>query len=148
MPMTLQNLLNTGQLAEHETDAIQVSHMLGSARRSIDDAKAETVSSETRLDAAYRTIMQISMVALWANGYRPARDSPGHHMTLIQSLPTSIGLERNQMLLLETFRVKRNAINYSGEAVDAVSVESCVAAAEQLLEHLRHWLTQHRPELI
>lgn len=146
--MTLQNLLNTGQLAEHETDAIQVSKMLGSVRRSIDDAKTETISAETRLDAAYRAIMQISMVALWANGYRPARNSPGHHMTLIQSLPTSIDLERDQMLLLETFRVKRDAIDYSGEAVDAVSVESCVSAAERLLKHLHHWLTQHRPELI
>jgi len=52
------------------------------------------------------------------------------------------------MLLLETFRVKRNAKNYSGAAVDAVSIESCIVAAERLLEHLRHWLTQHRPELI
>jgi hypothetical protein len=57
-------------------------------------------------------------------------------------------LKRDEMLLLETFRVKRNAIDYSGEAVDAVSVESCVSAAERLLEHLHHWLTQHRPELI
>ncbi len=82
--MTLQNLLSTGQLVEHEIDTIQVSKMLGSVRRSIDDAKTETISAETRLDAAYRAIMQISMVALWANGYRPARNSPGHHMTLIK----------------------------------------------------------------
>ena len=145
--MTLQNLLNTGQLAEHETDAIQVRQMLESVRRNIDDAKSETISAETRLDAAYRAIMQTSMVALWANGYRPVKSSPGHHMIMIQSLPISIGLERDRMLLLDTFRVKRNAIDYSGEAVDAVSVESCIATAEQLLGLLRNWLSQHRPEL-
>jgi hypothetical protein len=68
--MTLQNLLSTGQLAEHETDAVQVRRMLVAAQRSIDDAKNETISPETRLDAAYRAIMQASMVSLWANGYR------------------------------------------------------------------------------
>ena len=146
--MTLQNLLNTGQLAEHETDAGQVRKMLESASRSIDDARTATISAETRLDAAYRAIMQISMVALWANGYRPVKSSPGHHMIMIQSLPISVGLQRDRMLLLDTFRVKRNAIDYSGEAVDAVSVESCIAAAEQLLNHLRSWLKQRRPELI
>lgn len=148
MLMTLQNLLNTGQLAEHETDAAQIRQMLKSVRRSIDDARTDTISAETRLDAAYRAIMQTSMIALWANGYRLVKSSPGHHMTLIQSLPISVGLERDRMLLLETFRVKRNAIDYSGEAVDAVSVESCIAAAEQLLDHLRRWLKQRGPELI
>ncbi len=87
--MTLQNLLNTGQLAEHETDAVQVRQMLESVRRSINDAKTETISAESRLAAAYRAIMQTSMVALWANGYRPARNSPCDHMTLIQLLPAS-----------------------------------------------------------
>ena len=37
--MTLRNLLNTGQLAEHETDAVQVRRMLIAAQRGIDDAK-------------------------------------------------------------------------------------------------------------
>jgi hypothetical protein len=148
MPMTLQNLRNTGQLAEHETDAVQVRQMLDSVRRNIDDARTETISAETRLAAAYRAIMQTSMVALWANGYRPVKSSPGHHMIMIQSLPISIGLETDRMLLLDTFRVKRNAIDYSGEAVDAVSVESCIAAAERLMERLYRWLKRHRPELI
>ncbi len=66
--MTLRNLLNTGQLAEHKTDAVQVKRMLFAAQRSIDDARNETISPETRLDAAYRAIMQASMVSLWANG--------------------------------------------------------------------------------
>ncbi len=42
--MTLRNLLNTGQLAEHETDAVQVRRMLVAAQRSIDDAKNETIN--------------------------------------------------------------------------------------------------------
>lgn len=146
--MNLQNLLSTGQLTGHETDARQVKQLLASVRRCIDDARTETISAGTRLDAAYRAIMQTSMVALWANGYRPVKSSPGHHMTLIQSLPASIGLERRQMLLLDTFRVKRNAIDYSGDAADTGSVASCIQAAEHLLEQLQTWLAANRADLL
>lgn len=64
--------------------------MLESAERSIADARQESISPETRLDAAYRAITQLSMVALWANGLRPARSKPGHHQTTIQALVHTI----------------------------------------------------------
>jgi hypothetical protein len=146
--MSLQNLLRIGQLAEHETDARQVAHMLASAERNIADAGQESISPETRLDAAYRAITQLSMIALWANGYRPSKNMPGHHQTMIQSLVLSIGLISDEMLLLDTFRVKRNAIAYTGEDVDEASVEACIKAADNLLQHLHEWLTKHRPELV
>ena len=62
--MSLQNLLRIGQLERHETDAIQVRRMLESAERNIADARQSSISPATRLDAAYRAIMQLSTVAL------------------------------------------------------------------------------------
>ncbi len=121
--------------------------MLDSAERSIVDARQESVSPETRLDAAYRAITQLCMVALWANGYRPSRSKPGHHQTLIQSLVHSIGFDQDQMLLLNTFRVKRNAIDYTGDSVDAVSVSECIEAADDLLCHVIQWLDISKPKL-
>ena len=146
--MTLENLFRTGQLAEHETDARQVRRMLAAARRCVQDSRSEAISPETRMDAAYRAIMQASMVALWANDYRPSRSSPGHHMTLIQTLTTSVGLDRNRMLLIDTFRVKRNAIDYTGDDVDTGSVASCANAADHLIDDLERWLARNRPDLI
>ncbi len=145
--MSLQNLLKIGQLEEHETDATQVRRMLQSAERSIADARQESISPETRLDAAYRAITQLSMVALWANGFRPAKSKPGHHQTMIQSLVHTIKLDRDEMLLLDTFRVKRNAIDYTGEDVDEVSVDECVEAADRLLKRISEWLADNKPEL-
>ena len=145
--MSLQNLLKIGALAEHVTDAQQVNRMLASAGRCIDDSRQPSISLETRLDAAYRAVMQISMVALWANGLRPSKSAPGHHRTMIQSLSHSVGLDNDRMLVLDTFRVKRNAIDYTGEDVDATSVESCTEAAEHLLQHLNQWLSENRPDL-
>ncbi len=145
--MSLQNLLKIGQLEEHETNAEQVRRMLDSAERSITDARQESISPETRLDAAYRAITQLCMVALWANGCRPSKSKPGHHQTMIQSLVHSIGLDRDQMLLLDTFRVKRNAIDYTGDDVDEASVDECIEAADNLLRHVTQWLTNNKPEL-
>jgi hypothetical protein len=146
--MSLQNLLKIGALAEHVTAADQVDRMLASAGRSIDDARQESISLETRLDAAYRAVMQVSMVALWANGLRPSKSAPGHHSTMIQSLTHSVGLDNDRMLVLDTFRVKRNAIDYTGDVVDAASVESCIEAADHLLQHMKEWLAGNRPDLL
>ena len=91
--------------------------------------------------------MQVSMVALWANGYRLLSTS-GHHMTMIQSLVTSVGLDTDQMRVLDSFRIKRNAISYSGEDMDESSVAACIVAAEQLMCHVQDWLGKNRPDLI
>jgi len=139
--------LKIGQLEDHETNAEQVRRMLDSAERAIADARQESISPETRLDAAYRAITQLCMVALWANGFRASKSKPGHHQTMIQSLVHSIGLDRDQVLLLDTFRVKRNAIDYTGDEVDEASVDECVAAARNLLCQVTHWLANYRPGL-
>lgn len=146
--MRLQNLLKIRQLDEHTTDAAQVGRMLDSAERSIADGKENSIGADTRFDAAYRAIMQLAMVALWANGYRPSKSAPGDHMTMIQSLSHSVNLNNDRMILLDTFRVKRNALNYSGENVDEVSVEACTDAADHLLQHVKAWLIENKPELI
>ncbi len=145
--MSLQNLLKIGQLEAHETDSIQVRRMLQSAARSIADARQESISPETRLDAAYRAITQLSMVALWANGFRPVKSKPGHHQTMVQSLVHTVELDRDEMFLLNTFRVKRNAIDYTGAHVDEVSVNECIGAANRLLTRVSEWLADNKPEL-
>lgn len=145
--MSLQNLLKIGQLAKHERDAKQVRRMLESAKRGIADARQESISPETRLDAAYRAITQLSMVALWASGFRTSKSRPGHHQILIQSLVHTIDLGRDDMLLLDTFRVKRNAIDYLGDPVDESSVDECIEAAARLVHLVSQWLADSRPEL-
>ena len=54
----------------HQTDASQIGRLLDVASRCLDDARQESITLETRLEAGYRSIMQLGMLALWANGYR------------------------------------------------------------------------------
>ena len=116
--------------------------------RCIADARVESITNEIRLDAAYRAMTQLGMAALWANGYLPSRNKPGHHLTLIQSLAHSVELDKDQSRLLDTFRVKRNAIDYTGEDVDGGSVEERIKAAEKLHRHVVGWLNANAPDLV
>ena len=69
--MTLDNLLRTGQLKNHEPDAVEIQRLLQAARRNIADSRVLAISPETRFDAAYKAMMQVALAALMANGFRP-----------------------------------------------------------------------------
>jgi len=90
--------------------------------------------------------MQVALVALSANGYRA--DSRGHHQIMIQSLPLTVGMSKDRMLLLDAMRRKRNAADYLGNDIDRVSVEVCIAQANELLGDVIRWLEENRPELL
>ena len=47
--MSLENLLKIGQLERHETDAKQLGRLLDSSVRCLDDARQQSITSETRL---------------------------------------------------------------------------------------------------
>ena len=35
--------------------------------------------------------MQLALAAMMASGFRPSTNEPGHHQTMIQSLPLTLG---------------------------------------------------------
>ena len=146
--MTLDNLLQTGQLKEHTATAEEIRRLLEAIHRNIADAKVTTISDETRFDAAYKAIMQSAMLALLANGYRPSSSAGGHHMTMIQSLPKAIGLSRERMIVLDALRRKRNAADYLGSYIDTAAVAACIDEAEALLDKVKDWLREQRPDLL
>lgn len=144
--MTLKNLLGIS-LDAVQPDAAQIAKLLAAAERNIADAQNKTVSTETRFDAAYKAIMQTSMVALHANGYRTLTSKPGHHQTAIQTLPTSVGLASEEVIVLDALRKQRNLSDYSGDPMTEEAVAECVDSAKALLSHVRSWLRANRPEL-
>ena len=85
--MTLENLLRIGKLKVHVADKVEIARLLAAAERSLGDASIAGLSSDTRLDAAYKAIIQAALIATLANGYRPATSEAGHHQLLIQALP-------------------------------------------------------------
>ena len=145
--MTLDNLLGTGRLKRHVTDRVEIGDLLAAAQRNLADARAENISTENRFDAAYKCIMQSALTALMANGFRPDTKVPGHHQTVIQSLPKTIGLPGSRVAMLNALRNKRNLSDYTGKQIDTASLATCMKEAERLLSEVTAWLVANHPEL-
>ena len=145
--MSLKNLLKIGQLKEHPPDAREIQKLLLAAERNLADARVTSISLETRFDAAYKVIMQSALAALMACGYRPDTNRPGHHMTVIQSLPVTVGLSGARITVLDTLRRKRNLLDYTGEDMDDGSMENCIVEADQLLNDVKIWLKAERSDM-
>lgn len=146
--MTLENLLRIGKLRAHSATNVEIGRLLAAADQAIADAATPALSASTRLDITYRAIMQGALVAMLANGYRPATGEAGHHQLLIQSLPKTLGISAERVRVLEAFRSARNQSDYEGTPVsDAMALE-CVGEARRLLDEVRAWLAAHRPDLV
>ncbi|CAD5110271.1 DNA-binding protein [Zestomonas carbonaria] len=145
--MTLENLLGK-TLEAVATDAANIQRLLDAARRSLADARLPGISSEGRFDMAYKAIMQVANAALQANGYRTLTSKPGHHQTMIQSLPRTIGLDMPTMVLLDSLRKQRNVIDYSGDQVSDSMAAEAVGQAQRLLEQVTDWLRENRADLL
>lgn len=146
--MTLQNLLKIGRLKEHEPDAAEVQRLLAAVRRNLHDAAVPGISDETRFDVAYKAVMQCALVALLAAGYRPSTHEPGHHQTMIQSLPLTLGLGNDVWVVLDALRRQRNANDYTGQPMTEAAVAECLAQARSLYEVLLTHLRANHPALL
>ena len=115
----------------------EIERLLIAARRNLRDARVTSISPETRFDAAYKAIMQSALAALMMHGYRPDTNRPGHHMTVIQTLPLTVGLEAKRIIVLDTLRRQRNVADYTGDDFDETTAQHCIAEAERLIDGLR-----------
>ena len=144
--MSLQNLVGRS-LEAVEPDRAAIARLLAAAERNLADAQLAGLSAENRFDASYKAIMQCAMVALQANGYRTLTSQPGHHQTALQTLPLTIGLPTERMIVLDALRKQRNLADYQGDTVPEQTAAECFDQAQQLLADMKAWLAAHKPKL-
>ena len=82
------------------------------------------------------------------NGYRPSTSEVGHHVTLIQSLPLTLGVNTTTWVLLDALRRKRNANDYTGDGVTLDMVTECIEQGQQLRTLLQQHLQTQHPTVI
>lgn len=145
--MSLDNLVGIS-LERLTVDGAVIRRLLSAARRNINDARVAQISTENRFDAAYKAIMQLANAALQANGYRTLTSKPGHHITMLQTLNQTIGLDRQKGILFNALRKQRNAIDYSGDIVPPGLLQDCLVQAEALERDVQQWLRENKPELL
>jgi hypothetical protein len=146
MRTTLQTFLKTGRLKEHPTDPAEIAQLLAGAERNLADAGASGISTETRFHAAYLAITQTALAALRAHGFRPDTRRPGHHVTILQTLRPTIGLDPPRIAVLDVLRRKRNETDYTGMDMDEASVAVCIDEARRLLVDVQSWLRANRSQ--
>jgi len=66
---------------------------------------------------------------------------------MIQSLPKTVGINIDQMIILDSLRKQRNVADYSGDQVTNTTMEECLNQAEALLKEVTSWLNSEHPEL-
>jgi len=144
--MTLENLVGKGLQKESPT-AEEVQRLLSKSHTRLVDAANDSISRDSRFDLAYEAILQLSLCALRANGYRP--DSRGgHHVIAIQGLAKSIGYPQDKIRLIDEFRRQRAIGLYDGSFSPSESeLNALLEMANELQAYLGTWIQTNHPEL-
>jgi len=138
--MTLENLARIGKLKAHAADEREITRLLESADRALKDAAVPQLSTSSRIDLAYKGMMQAALAATLASGYRPATSEPGHHQVVLQALPKTIGMAQERVQVLDAYRKARNQSDYHGVPVSDAVAQECVEDARRLLADVRKWI--------
>ena len=67
---------------------------------------------------------------------------------MIQTLPQSMGISGDVVLVLDALRRKRNLTDYISESIDQESLQECGAQTTALSKHALAWLIQHHGDLL
>lgn len=110
MNVTLADWLANRWIVAHEATAEEIADLFAVVDRDLEDAAVPRLSADWRLGISYNAALQLSTVALAAEGYRPGRERA--HERAILSLRETVGIPSKTVDLLDTIRRKRNQINY------------------------------------
>lgn len=69
-------------------------------------------------------------------------------MTVVQSVPLTMGVEVERVAVLDTLRRQRNVADYTGDEIDESTAEHCIDEASRLLDDVLAWRKNNRPALI
>ncbi len=146
--MSLENLVKIGKLEQEPTDRDEVARFLGKIDQRIADAAKRAVGLDSTFDIAYEGVLQISIVALRALGYR-IKTTPGHQQTAIQSLTLTLGLSGPEMFVFDVYRRHRAMSLYgAGHEPTESEVVAFIESAQALQKLLLNWLAKEHPALL
>lgn len=145
--MTLAEWLNNGWLQLHESEASEVSHILGLAERDIQAAGLPGLPTDWSFNIAYNAVLQSATAALLAAGYRAARDE--HHFRILQSLKFTILADAALLSYLDKCRKKRNMAAYEmAGAISNQESQQLLATARSLTQRIQSWIESEHPNLV
>jgi uncharacterized protein (UPF0332 family) len=146
--MSLADWLNSRWLHQHDTSAEEMRALLHSAKEDIRSAEIEGIAAGWKLNMAYAAALRYARAALYACGYRPARDR--EHERTIDSLAYTVpSVEADTIKLLHKIRRMRHTAIY--DSVDMISdaeADAAMKAAIELRRRISTWIADNHPEFL
>ncbi|MEK7868484.1 MAG: SAV_6107 family HEPN domain-containing protein, partial [Candidatus Omnitrophota bacterium] len=123
-----------------KTSEKEINNLLGLAKRDINDAKVEEISTDRRFAIAYNAVLQLATILLYCKGYKP--EGPGHHFTIFQAMKEVMGVSYYKLAdYFDSCRAKRNMTDYGYVGgISEAEVEELIREAERFLEVILNWL--------
>jgi len=116
--MSLEGWLNNRWLHRYETSAEEIQALLHSAEEDIRSAEITGIAAGWRLNMSCTATLRYARAALYACGYRPARER--EHEQTIDSLSYTVdSVELDTLKLLHKIREMRHTATY--DSVDIIS---------------------------
>jgi len=144
--MSLEDWLNNRWVHSHETSAEEIQALLHSAEEDIRSAGIEGIAAAWRLNMGYTAALRYARAALYAGGYRPARER--EHERTIDSLSYTVSsVGTDTIRLLHKIRKMRHVATY--DSVDIISdaeADAAMKVANELSQHVRTWFRENHPE--
>ncbi|MBI4600830.1 MAG: hypothetical protein HY721_02610 [Planctomycetes bacterium] len=138
--------LRNAWIRKHTTSPQEIANLLAVADRDIAQSQVPGLGPEWRFDIAYNAALQLAVAALAASGFRAERQNK--HQRAFECLAFTVGLDRNDVDLLDRFRRKRHIAVY--EQVGAVSDQEAaemLSLSQRLRGIVAEWLGRVHPEL-
>jgi len=139
--MSIELWLKNSWIEPHRTTAVEVRNWLKTADRCLTDANVKGLSKDSAFNLGYQSMLLFAIVAMATHGYR-FRQNISHHYMAIESLEFTLGMNKDDIALIQRFRNKRNKGFYEASAVITESDFSSmmrwtVVIHELLLKHLK-----------
>ena len=147
MSMSLKRYLDNRWIREHETSADEISNLLAIADRDIAQSQTPGLGPEWRFDIAFNAALQLAVASLAAAGYRAERENK--HLRTIECLAFTVGLDREEVDLLDRCRRKRHIAVY--DRVGAISDQEAgemIDLATRLRKVVQDWLRWEHRQLL
>jgi hypothetical protein len=145
--MSLRNWQENRWLVEHRPSPEETADLLAIVDRDLQDAAVDRLSADWRLGIAYNAALQLAILALAAEGYRPERERS--HERAVRSLRYTVGLSQDAIDTLDAVRRKRHLSNYERAGTASYrEAEEVYDLATDLRRIVMEWVGDNHPSLL
>ena len=137
--MSLEEMAMRGEIVSEPATSGEIERHLASLQKRLEDAARAENHPETRLVQAYQAIFTCGWIALRVEGWRAVK-RPGQHVTVIESMADTLGLDGNAIDTLLALSRQRHADLYEARPISVSEADEAVSEAGKLAERLREWL--------